>query len=168
MTPQLRVAGPGDLDLVTALEAEVFSEDPWTPFMIAEELSSPASRYWIATDGSGDVIGYGGAKVGGDQADVITIGVRAHARGRGIGAAILVARGWSTRDFPRRAPLQRGCHRALQVAWIRRDRAQATLFPQPRRRGSRDEGAPDLRRCDDHHQIGTVGVSKFVLSDPCL
>ena len=79
MTPQLRVAGPGDLDLVTALEAEVFSEDPWTPFMIAEELSSPASRYWIATDGSGDVIGYGGAKVGGDQADVITIGVRARA-----------------------------------------------------------------------------------------
>ena len=53
MSPQLRVAGPGDLDLVTALEAEVFSEDPWTPFMIAEELSSPASRYWIATDGSG-------------------------------------------------------------------------------------------------------------------
>ena len=37
----------------------------------------PASRYWIATDGSGDVIGYGGAKVGGDQADVMTIGVRA-------------------------------------------------------------------------------------------
>ena len=39
----------------------------------------------------GDVVGYGGAKVGGDQADVMTIGVRAHARGRGIGAAILDA-----------------------------------------------------------------------------
>ena len=80
MSAQLRVAGPGDLDLVTALEAEVFSEDPWTPFMIAEELSSPASRYWIATDGSG-----------GDQADVMTIGVCAHARGAGVGAAILDA-----------------------------------------------------------------------------
>ena len=91
MSPQLRVAGPGDLDLVAALEAEVFSEDPWTPFMIAEELSSPASRYWIATDGSGDVIGYGGAKVGGDQADIMTIGVRAHARGAGVGATILDA-----------------------------------------------------------------------------
>ena len=91
MSPQLRVAGPGDLDLVTALEAEVFSEDPWTPFMIAEELSSPASRYWIATDGSGNVIGYGGAKVGGDQADVMTIGVAPHARGRGVGRAILDA-----------------------------------------------------------------------------
>lgn len=91
MTATLRVAGPGDLELFAALEAEVFSEDPWTPYMIAEELSSPASRYWIATDDSGDVVGYGGAKVGGDQADVMTIGVRAHARGQGIGAAILDA-----------------------------------------------------------------------------
>ncbi|MEZ7629069.1 ribosomal protein S18-alanine N-acetyltransferase [Pauljensenia sp. 20925_1_91] len=89
MNAALRVAGPDDLELFAALEAEVFAEDPWTPYMIAEELSSPASRYWIAADESGDVVGYGGAKVGGDQADVMTIGVRAHARGRGIGATIL-------------------------------------------------------------------------------
>lgn len=89
MNAALRVAGPGDLELFAALEAEVFAEDPWTPYIIAEELSSPASRYWIATDESGDVVGYGGAKVGGDQADVMTIGVRPHARGQGIGATIL-------------------------------------------------------------------------------
>ena len=89
MNAALRVAGPDDLELFAALEAEVFAEDPWTPYMIAEELSSPASRYWIAADESGDVVGYGGAKVGGDQADVMTIGVRAHARGQGIGATIL-------------------------------------------------------------------------------
>ena len=89
MKASLPVSGPGDLELIAGLEAEVFAEDPWTPYMIAEELSSPASRYWIATDESGDVVGYGGAKVGGDQADVMTIGVRAHARGRGIGATIL-------------------------------------------------------------------------------
>ena len=89
MNAALRVAGPDDLELFTALEAEVFAEDPWTPYMIAEELSSPASRYWIATDASGDVVGYGGVKVGGDQADVMTIGVRPHARGRGYGGAIL-------------------------------------------------------------------------------
>ena len=91
MNATLRLASPGDLELFAALEAEVFSEDPWTPSMIAEELSSPASRYWIATDESGDVVGYGGAKVGGDQADVMTIGVRAYARGQGIGAMILDA-----------------------------------------------------------------------------
>ena len=89
MNAALRVAGPDDLELFAALEAEVFAEDPWTPYMIAEELSSPASRYWIAADESGDVVGYGGAKVGGDQADVMTIGVRPHARGQGIGATIL-------------------------------------------------------------------------------
>ena len=65
MNATLRVADPGDLELFAALEAEVFAEDPWTPYMIAEELSSPASRYWIAADESGDVVGYGGAKVGG-------------------------------------------------------------------------------------------------------
>ena len=91
MNATLRVAEPGDLELFAALEAEVFAEDPWTPYMIAEELSSPASRYWIATDGSGDVVGYGGAKVGGDQADVMTIGVAPQARGRGVGRAILDA-----------------------------------------------------------------------------
>ena len=84
MKATLRVADLGDLELFSALEAEVFAEDPWTPYMIAEELASPASRYWIATDESGDVVGYGGAKVGGDQAVVITICVRALARCRGI------------------------------------------------------------------------------------
>lgn len=39
MNATLRAAGPGDLELFAALEAEVFSEDPWTPYMIAEELS---------------------------------------------------------------------------------------------------------------------------------
>ena len=90
MNATLRVADPGDLELFAALEAEVFAEDPWTPYMIAEELSSPASRYWIATDESGDVVGYGGVQSH-RQGIVMTIGVRAHARGRGIGAAILDA-----------------------------------------------------------------------------
>ena len=91
MTATLRAAGPGDLELFAALEAEVFSEDPWTPFMLADELMSPASRYWIAADESGAPIGYGGVKVGGDQADVMTIGVAPQARGSGVGRAILDA-----------------------------------------------------------------------------
>ena len=59
--------------------------------MLADELSSPASRYWIAMDEAGVPIGYGGVKVGGDQADVMTIGVAPRARGRGVGRAILDA-----------------------------------------------------------------------------
>ena len=99
MKASLRVAGPGDLELIAGLEAEVFAEDPWTPYMIAEELSSPASRYWIATDESGDVVGYGGAKVGGDQADVMTIGVRAHGhRWDGVLDAVVAAHGGTRID----------------------------------------------------------------------
>ena len=91
MSTQLRLATLDDLEALVDLEALTFPEDPWTPFMLADELMSPASRYWIAADESGAPIGYGGAKVGGDQADVMTIGVAPHARGRGAGAAILDA-----------------------------------------------------------------------------
>lgn len=88
---ELRVATLDDLQSLVDLEAVTFPEDPWTPFMLADELSSPASRYWIATNEAGDPVGYGGVKVGGDQADVMTIGVAPHARGRGVGRAILDA-----------------------------------------------------------------------------
>ena len=98
MISQLRVADLRDRDLFAALEVEVFPEDPWTPIMIAEELSLPASRYWIATDEAGVPIGYGGVKVGADQADVMTIGVRECARGQGVGAAILdVLLAWASK-----------------------------------------------------------------------
>ena len=85
MSTQLRLATLDDLEALVDLETLTFPEDPWTPFMLADELMSPASRY------SGAPIGYGGVKVGGDQADVMTIGVAPQARGRGAGAAILDA-----------------------------------------------------------------------------
>ena len=98
MSTQLRLATLDDLEALVDLEALTFPEDPWTPFMLADELMSPASRYWIAAgddrrhrDDVGAPIGYGGVKVGGDQADVMTIGVAPQARGRGAGAAILDA-----------------------------------------------------------------------------
>ena len=91
MTAHLRVATLEDLTILVDLEALTFPEDPWSPFMLADELSSPASRYWIAMDEAGVPIGYGGVKVGGDQADVMTIGVAPRARGHGVGRAILDA-----------------------------------------------------------------------------
>lgn len=91
MTAHLRVATLDDLTILVDLEALTFPEDPWSPFMLADELSSPASRYWIAMDDAGVPIGYGGVKIGGDQADVMTIGVAPRARGRGVGRAILDA-----------------------------------------------------------------------------
>ena len=86
MSTQLRLATLDDLEALVDLEALTFPEDPWTPFMLADELMSPASRYWIAA-----VADRRAGLVGGDQADVMTIGVAPHARGRGVGRAILDA-----------------------------------------------------------------------------
>ena len=45
MTAELRVATLDDLQILVDLEALTFPEDPWTPFMLADELMSPASRF---------------------------------------------------------------------------------------------------------------------------
>ena len=84
----LRLASPGDLDLIVSFENEIFAEDPWSPAMLAEELAGASSRYTIV-EASGVPCGYAGLKIGGDQADVMTIGVLARARGLGAGALLL-------------------------------------------------------------------------------
>ncbi|WP_051125662.1 ribosomal protein S18-alanine N-acetyltransferase [Schaalia vaccimaxillae] len=84
----LRVANRDDAELICQFEKTIFSEDPWTPAMIAEELAAPSSRYTIASL-RGRPVGYAGIKVGGDQADVMTVGVLPQARGCGLGAVLL-------------------------------------------------------------------------------
>lgn len=82
-------AGPGDEALLAVLENEIFPEDPWTPAMIAEELASPFSTYLLALGDEGECLAYGGVKVVGDAADIMTIGVVEAARGRGLGRFLL-------------------------------------------------------------------------------
>lgn len=84
-----RRAGAGDEALLGALENEIFPEDPWTPAMIAEELASPFSTYLLALGDEGECLAYGGVKVVGDAADIMTIGVVEAARGRGLGRFLL-------------------------------------------------------------------------------
>ena len=43
---KLVVLGPQDWHAVIALEQAIFPEDPWTPGMVAEELSSGLSVYF--------------------------------------------------------------------------------------------------------------------------
>ncbi|WP_241157577.1 ribosomal protein S18-alanine N-acetyltransferase [Schaalia sp. ZJ1691] len=84
-------------DIIVALEQVIFPEDPWTPGMIADELDSPFSAYFLAIfepDGGDDgfpleVVGYAGVKVVGDGADVMTIGVLPGGRGRGCGSQLM-------------------------------------------------------------------------------
>lgn len=84
-----RRAGAGDEALLEALENEIFPEDPWTAAMIAEELASPFSTYVLALGDEGECLAYGGVKVVGDAADIMTIGVVEAARGRGLGRFLL-------------------------------------------------------------------------------
>lgn len=85
-------AKPGDEEILVALEEALFPEDPWTWGMIADELASPFSTYYLAALPDGpdlQVVGYGGVKVVGDGADIMTIGVFPRLRGQGLGKQIL-------------------------------------------------------------------------------
>ena len=92
---KLVVLGPQDWHAVIALEQAIFPEDPWTPGMVAEELSSGLSVYFgvcaDAPQGELPVLcGYAGVKVGLDS-DVMTMGVLPDFRGRGLGRALMDA-----------------------------------------------------------------------------
>lgn len=85
--PALRPLGPGDVSRVVALEAEIFAGDPWTEGMVSEELQV-RGRHYVGVEVDGDLLGYAGISLGPD-ADVMTIGVLARARGRGLGRLLL-------------------------------------------------------------------------------
>jgi ribosomal-protein-alanine N-acetyltransferase len=119
--PWLRTMVPADLVDVIALEHELFPDDPWTPEMFADEVAQPPDSrlYLIAEADAGDggvldseivtgrgaacppaMAGYAGMMFipGGTQADVLTIAVRSHYWGRGIGSALLAALLGAARD----------------------------------------------------------------------
>ena len=99
---KLVVLGPQDWHAVIALEQAIFPEDPWTPGMVAEDLSSGLSVYFgvcaDAPQGELPVLcGYAGVKVGLDS-DVMTMGVLPDFRGRGC---LVVSGGLARSDWPR-------------------------------------------------------------------
>lgn len=78
-----------DIEQVTELEQVLFAEDsPWTAAMFWAELAA-GHHYVVCRDCEGRVIGYAGLAIGGDAADVQTIGVAPAKHGRGIGRALL-------------------------------------------------------------------------------
>ena len=78
-----------DIEQIAALEQVLFPTDsPWTPAMFWAELA--AGRYYVVVrNDAGRVDGYAGLAVGGDEAEVQTIGVRPDQQGRGIGRTLL-------------------------------------------------------------------------------
>ena len=88
----LRPATLEDVEEIALAELELFPDEAWTVFQLAEEIGHPSRRYVIAAEGAaadGALLGYAGIMLAGDLADLHTIGTRRE--GRGIGRALL---GW--------------------------------------------------------------------------
>lgn len=86
----LRPATLGDVEEIAVAELELFPDEAWTVFQLAEEIEHPSRRYVVAAQGEaadGAVIGYAGIMLAGDSADLHTIGTTRP--GEGIGRALL-------------------------------------------------------------------------------
>ncbi|MDQ3735606.1 MAG: ribosomal protein S18-alanine N-acetyltransferase [Actinomycetota bacterium] len=88
---RLRLLRLGDLPTVMSIEDELFAPDSWTEAMVRDELSRPESRYYLAVEVAGELVGYGGFVDYGDEGHIATIGVREAFQGKGIGAQLLDA-----------------------------------------------------------------------------
>ena len=86
----LRPATLEDVEEIAFAELELFPDEAWNVFQLAEEIAHPTRRYVIAADGAGArgaLIGYAGIMLAGDLADLHTIGTRRP--GEGVGRALL-------------------------------------------------------------------------------
>jgi len=102
----LRPLREEDLDRVMELEAELFGRGAWSREVYLAELALPG-RYYVAAEEDGVLVGYAGIALG-EDCEVMTVGVAAASRGRGVGAALLT-------DLLDRARAARARHVFLEV-----------------------------------------------------
>ncbi|ASK65117.1 GNAT family N-acetyltransferase [Brachybacterium avium] len=79
-----------DVEQIAFAELELFPDEAWNVFQLAEEIAHRDRRYVVAAQGEraeGALLGYAGIMLAGDLADLHTIGTRDE--GRGIGRALL-------------------------------------------------------------------------------
>ena len=85
----VRRADTSALDALTALEADIFSEAPWSREAIASHLNSSSGRAYLAVTAEGEPIGYLLGLSLGEEAELLRIGVIGRERGTGIGFNLL-------------------------------------------------------------------------------
>ncbi len=89
---EIREATPGDLDLVAALDVELFGADGWTPAMMAAEFAAAGDTRSLVVAASGtDLFGYAILLTVAEVADVQRIGVAKAAQRRGLGSQLMEA-----------------------------------------------------------------------------
>lgn len=88
----LRPLTGADLDALEDMERLLFGSGSWSRASLAEEIAGPGRWYVGAQDGvSGELVGYAGLWFDGYDAQVMTIGTRPEAQGRGVGRLLLDA-----------------------------------------------------------------------------
>ena len=84
----LRPMGEEQLAEVAALEQRCFSR-PWSRAQLAEELGRDYALYLTATDDGGRLMGYAGAHLAADEADINNVATAPEFRRRGVAEALL-------------------------------------------------------------------------------
>lgn len=120
---RLRPATLEDVEEIAFAELELFPDEAWNVFQLAEEIEHPSRRYVLAVrDRTGgerageELLGYAGIMLSADSADLHTIGTRAE--GIGVGRALLA---WCEQ-----AAREGGAERMLLE--VREDNARARAF----------------------------------------
>jgi [ribosomal protein S18]-alanine N-acetyltransferase len=87
---QIREATAGDLDLVAALDADLFGADGWSPAVMAAEFAAAGETRTLVVAASGsDLFGYAILLTVAEVADVQRIGVARAAQRRGLGSLLM-------------------------------------------------------------------------------
>ncbi|WP_156822448.1 ribosomal protein S18-alanine N-acetyltransferase [Demetria terragena] len=79
-----------DIDVLVGLDVELFGADAWSAATWWAELRErPRRDYAVVPDGDDHPLAYAGLDLGGDVADIMTIGVSPRAQGQGLGGQLL-------------------------------------------------------------------------------
>ena len=78
-----------DLAAVASVEGESFAE-PWSQDLFGAEIIQANRLYVVAKDASGDVCGYGGIMVIGEDAHIVNLAVAPGHREQGLGSRLLL------------------------------------------------------------------------------
>ncbi len=81
---------PADLDQVMEIEPVAFGSHHWSRQSFVNELSNPSGFYFTATDAQGQICGYSGFWLIGEEAHITTLAVHPDLRRQHIGERLLI------------------------------------------------------------------------------
>jgi len=81
---------PAHVEQLMPYEHELFGTEAWSAASYCAELADTRTRHYVAVEGSdGQLLGWGGVLIAGDQAEILTVGVVPAAQRQGLARAML-------------------------------------------------------------------------------